>query len=266
MPGLRIARARLPAIHREAIVLIALLTDIHANREALEACLAHAERQNAERYAFLGDLVGYAADPGWVIDTVKEYVARGAIAVLGNHDSAVLSDPDVYLHPEARKAIDWTCARLSHEQLDFLAKLPLTVEAHGCLFVHASAAEPRQWEYVRGISDAITSMAASNCRVTFCGHEHTPALYGVFGGVDASCFFPTDERSIPLDAMGRWLAIPGAVGQPRDRNPAACYAIYDDVRGELRFFRVRYDFTTTAGKILDARLPAVFAWRLAEGV
>lgn len=247
-------------------MLIALLTDIHSNREALEACLAHAEQRHAERYAFLGDFVGYAADPGWVIDTVKEYVARGAIAVLGNHDAAVLSDPDVYLHPDARRAANWTRANLSPEQLDFLGNLPLTVEAHDCLFVHASAAAPTEWEYVSDKAEATKSMNATSCRVTFCGHEHVPALYSLSAGDDASVFTPTDELAITLYTERHWLAIPGSAGQPRDGNQDACYATYDDARNELTFFRVRYDFAAAAGKILDARLPVSFAWRLGEGV
>src|SRR5580692_11688631 len=114
--------------------MIALLADIHGNREAMTACLADAERRNAERYVFLGDLVGYGADPGWVTDRAMDYVARGAIAILGNHDAAA--------------AIAWTRGKLDAAQRNFLEKLPLTVEDGDRLYVHASADEPARWHYV----------------------------------------------------------------------------------------------------------------------
>src|SRR6266542_2948627 len=98
---------------------IALLSDIHSNREALEACLAHAVRHQAERYVFLGDYVGYGADPRWVLDTVADYVARGAVAVLGNHDSAVL-DGTENMNETATTAIDWTRGQLGAAHRDFI--------------------------------------------------------------------------------------------------------------------------------------------------
>lgn len=247
-------------------MLIALLTDLHANREALSACLAHAEERQAARYVFLGDLVGYGAEPGWVIDTVMNYVAHGGLAVLGNHDAAVIDPAASHMHAEARKAIDWTRAQLTPTQLDFLRKLPLTAEANDCLFVHASAFAPEQWEYITGINEAIRSMHATHCRVTFCGHVHEPALYNLSGTGKVSAFTPAGDSSIPLSSHRRWLVIPGAVGQPRDGNPAACYALYDDVRGDLTYFRVPYDCAAAAEKIRDAGLPEQFGRRLEQGI
>jgi diadenosine tetraphosphatase ApaH/serine/threonine PP2A family protein phosphatase len=247
-------------------MLIALLTDLHANREALSACLTHAEARHPERYVFLGDLVGYGAEPGWVVDTVMDYVQRGALAVLGNHDAAVAGEPGNYMHGDVRKAVDWTRAHLNETQLAFLRKLPPSVEANGCLFVHASAAAPKQWEYISGTNEAVKSMHATQCRVTFCGHVHEPALYNMSGTGKISAFTPAGDSSIPLGAQRRWLVIPGAVGQPRDGNPAACYALYDDLRGDLTYFRVPYDCASAALKILEAGLPEHFAARLEAGV
>src|SRR5262245_30195195 len=128
-------------------MLIALFADIHGNREALSACLADAERAGADRYVLLGDLVGYGADPEWVVDRAAEMVADGAVAVLGNHDAAVLN-PSGDMNPVATAAIDWTRTRLDHGQRSFLAQLPLTVEQGDRLFVHASASAPDTWIYV----------------------------------------------------------------------------------------------------------------------
>ncbi|MGZ3253648.1 MAG: metallophosphoesterase family protein [Burkholderiaceae bacterium] len=246
-------------------MLIAVLTDLHANREALTACLDHAQQRQAERYAFLGDLVGYGADPGWVVDKVMEHVERGALAVLGNHDTAVAHEQHAQMHSEARQAIAWTRNQLSPLQLHFLQNLPLSVEAHGCMFVHASAAAPSQWEYITGTLEATRSMYATTCRLTFCGHVHIPALYNLSGTGKVSSFAPNGDSSIPLGTQRHWLVIPGAVGQPRDGNPAACYAMFNTETNELTYYRMPYDCETAANKILAAGLPVSFSQRLLVG-
>jgi diadenosine tetraphosphatase ApaH/serine/threonine PP2A family protein phosphatase len=246
-------------------MLTAILTDLHANREALAACLADAEARGAQRYAFLGDLVGYGADPCWVIDTVMEYVQRGALAVMGNHDEAVVVQVRKQMHAEARAAVEWTQAQLSDAQRNFLTRLPMTIEDNGCLFVHATAARPQEWDYITGTLEAVTSMHATRCRLTFCGHVHEPALYNLAPTGKVASFTPKNDYRIPLSTHRRWLAIPGSVGQPRDGNPAACYALFDDLRNELAFLRVPYDHATAARKIREAGLPDYFAARLEHG-
>jgi diadenosine tetraphosphatase ApaH/serine/threonine PP2A family protein phosphatase len=247
-------------------MLIAILTDIHANREALTACLAHAAERHAQRHAFVGDLVGYGADPGWVVDTVMAHVQNGAIAVLGNHDDAVAREPDKHMTAAAREAAAWTRSQLDQRQLQFLADLPLTAEHNNCLFVHASAAQPRQWEYITGITQAIKSMDATHCRITFCGHVHEPALYNLSPTGKVSSFVPTGDSSIPLGSQRHWLVIPGSVGQPRDGNPAACYALFDDVTHDLTYFRVPYDHDAASAKIRAAGLPPSLGTRLEFGL
>ena len=246
-------------------MLIAILTDIHANREALTACLAHAKERNAQRYAFLGDLVGYGADPAWVVDTVMQHVERGAIAVQGNHDVGVVQGSSKQMNQAAREVVDWTRAQLDETQLQFLDKLPLTQEANNCLFVHATAAEPKSWEYITGTLEAIKSMHATKCRITFCGHVHEPALYNLSPTGKVSSFVPTGDSSIPLGTQRRWLVLPGSVGQPRDGNPAACYAMFDDTSHELIYFRVPYDYESAATKIRSAGLPQSIGNRLEHG-
>jgi diadenosine tetraphosphatase ApaH/serine/threonine PP2A family protein phosphatase len=246
-------------------MLIALLTDLHANREALAACLAHAERLKAERYAFLGDLVGYGANPGWVLDTVIAFVERGAIAVLGNHDAAVLHGPRKTMNRDAQEVIAWTRAQLTVAQMKFIAGLPLQVEDGERLFVHANAWAPARWEYVLSAFDARSSMAATRCRLTFCGHVHEPALYHMGMGWRPAAFTPIVGVGIPLSAPRRWLAIPGSVGQPRDGIPAACYALFDTATSKLTYFRVPYDFESAARKIRNAGLPERFVVLLEEG-
>jgi diadenosine tetraphosphatase ApaH/serine/threonine PP2A family protein phosphatase len=245
-------------------VLIAIFTDIHGNREALEACLVHAERHPIDRYVFLGDLVGYGADPGFVVDTVQRFTQDGAIALLGNHDSAAIGTPES-MNDMAMAAIDWTRKQLTKEQRGFLQSLSLTADDDDRLYVHASAASPTSWDYVLDERGAARSLMATEAAVTFCGHTHLPALFCTTELATITSFDPDDGVAIPLTARRRWIAVIGAVGQPRDRNAAACYALYDDSLRTLTYVRVPYDVDTAARKIRDAGLPPFLATRLALG-
>jgi diadenosine tetraphosphatase ApaH/serine/threonine PP2A family protein phosphatase len=244
---------------------ISLLSDIHANREALAAGLAHAESVGAERYVFLGDLVGYGADPAWVIDTVASYCDDGAICVLGNHDEAVLTEPRSSMHAEARSVIEWTRAHLGASQIGFLKELSLQAELDDMLFVHANAWAPQRWEYILSPFDARSSMAATRSRLTFCGHVHEPQLYHVGPDWRAAAFTPVADTPIRLGTQRRWLAIPGSVGQPRDGIPAACTALFDTANRSLTFYRVPYDTAAAAAKVRAAGLPENLGRRLEVG-
>ena len=245
-------------------MLIAFLTDIHGNREALEATLAHALRHAIDRYVFLGDLVGYGADPGFVVDTVKEYAAHGAITLLGNHDSAAIGAPE-RMNDQAMLAIEWTRQRLDGRQRGFLAGLPLTMEEADRLYVHASAWAPAAWHYVTDAYEARQSFEATARRVTFCGHVHVPELYHLGAADKLDALTPVVGVEIPLLGERRWLAVIGAVGQPRDGVPAACYAVLDEERGTLTYMRVPYDIAGAMAKIRDAGLPSILAVRLEHG-
>jgi diadenosine tetraphosphatase ApaH/serine/threonine PP2A family protein phosphatase len=244
---------------------LALITDLHANRESVGAVMAHAATQGIDRYAFLGDFVGYGADPGWVVDLVREHMARGAIAVMGNHDAAVVQGPLPTMIPEARQVVEWTRERLDADQLAFLAALPMQVSDADRLFVHANAFAPAEWAYVLGRMEAVRSLQATNARFTFCGHVHDPKLFHLTGTGKIGDFVPSDGMPIPLSDQRRWLVIPGSAGQPRDGNPAACYATFDTAGSTLTYFRVPYDTEAAGAKILAAGLPQRLARRLEHG-
>jgi diadenosine tetraphosphatase ApaH/serine/threonine PP2A family protein phosphatase len=218
-----------------------------------------------DRYAFVGDFVGYGADPGWVIDRAREHAQAGAIVVLGNHDAAVVGKAPPSMRADARWVIDWTRARLTLAQLAFLRQLPLMHESGEMLFVHANACAPARWAYVEDAADAQCSMRATARRITFCGHMHEPMLYHLSESGKPGGFVPAQGLPIKLSAPRRWLAIPGAAGQPRDGDPAACYAIYDDCSTEITYRRVPYDHEAAAAKIRAADLPQSLATRLAGG-
>lgn len=242
---------------------LALITDIHANREAFEACIEQAHLHGADRLAFLGDFVGYGADPAWVVERVQDLVAQGAIAVRGNHDEAVARGASQHLVEDARRVIEWTRAQLTPEQLDFLGALPYTREDLGCLFVHANAVAPSGWDYVLGRTEAVRSMMATDCRHSFCGHVHQPALYHLSSTGKIASFTPVPGVAVPRHRQ--WLGLPGSCGQPRDGNPAACWAMFDLARQTLTFHRVPYDHEATAAKIIAAGLPRSLAERLSVG-
>ena len=244
---------------------LALITDLHANRESVGAVMAHAATQGIDRYAFLGDFVGYGADPGWVVDLVREHVARGAIAVMGNHDAAVVEGPLPTMIPEARQVVEWTRERLDAGQLAFLAALPMSVSDADRLFVHANAFAPEEWAYVLGRMEAVRSLQATHARFTFCGHVHDPKLFHLTGTGKIGDFVPSDGMPIPLSEQRRWLVIPGSAGQPRDGNPAACYATFDTASATLTYFRVPYDTEAAGTKIRAAGLPQRLARRLEHG-
>lgn len=245
---------------------IALLSDIHSNLEALRACLAHARQEGVDRHAFLGDLVGYCADPGAVIDTVAEYVANGAVAVKGNHDEAVETNRLASMSDGAADVLDWTRRVLTPAERAFLAGLPLSVQDGELCFVHASAKSPAAWPYVETAQDARESISASGATYTFSGHVHDQVLYfNTLAGKTAP-FRPTSGSRVPVPPHRYWLALVGSVGQPRDGNPAAAYAIFDDVAEEITFFRVPYDHVAAAGKIRRAGLPVWIANRIEHGL
>jgi diadenosine tetraphosphatase ApaH/serine/threonine PP2A family protein phosphatase len=244
---------------------LALITDLHANREALEEVLAHARAHGATQFALLGDFVGYGADPAWVVDQVRALVKQGAVAVQGNHDAATVRGAQPSMRPSARQAVEWTRTRLDAAQLEFLGQLPLTMRRGTALFVHANAHAPAEWEYVVGRGEAVHSLQATDARHVFCGHMHLPMLFHLSGTGKAGDFTPVPGVPIPVPAHRQWLAIPGACGQPRDGNPAAAYALFDEEEMTLSFQRVPYDHESAARKILAAGLPPEFAQRLHDG-
>jgi diadenosine tetraphosphatase ApaH/serine/threonine PP2A family protein phosphatase len=244
---------------------IGLLADLHANRQAMETCMAALEKLGCSHWVFLGDLVGYGGDPGWVIDRVRERVAAGAVAVLGNHDQAVVTDLPQSMSADTRAAILWTRGQLDASQLAFLRDLPVQIEEDDRLYVHANAWAPLRWGYVSNRLAATQSLAATAQWLTFCGHVHQPALYFLQAS-SANHFDPRAGTPIPLSTQRRWLAIPGSCGQPRDHNPAAACAWFDSTSRQLTFLRLPYDHDRAAHTIALAALPSAFAVRLLTGV
>ena len=245
-------------------MLLAIFSDIHGNRQAFEACLKAARARGAERFALLGDFVGYGADPEWVVETAMALVEQGAIAVRGNHDEAVNTKTES-MNAEAQIAIEWTRGRLDIAQRRFLAELPMMVEDSGCLFVHSEASSPQRWTYVRSTAEAAKSLISTPAHVTFCGHIHRPALYSMSVTAKMTSLVPKTDVSIPLLRGRQWLAVLGSVGQPRDGDPSAAFVLFDTNSCEITYCRAPYDIETAASRIRENGLPPWLADRLSQG-
>lgn len=244
---------------------LALFSDLHANRHALQACLADARARSASQYAFLGDMVGYGGEPGAVLEMVMEMALRGAWVIRGNHDDATLAplaDSDRADHAGAA----WSAAQLTGPQREFLAGLPMSHRHEFMLLVHASANQPERWTYVEDAQRAADSLDfAGDASHVFGGHVHEQRLF--FQGLVGKTmpFEPTPGVPVPLPRHRRWLATVGSVGQPRDGRNEAMYAIFDTGSLALTFVRVPYDHAAAARAIRAAGLPESNAARLALG-
>jgi len=251
-------------IAAEESVRLAVFTDIHANRQAFSACLDFAQARGAERMILLGDYVGYGADPEWTVETVMGLVEHGALAVRGNHDSAI-GTPTESMNAEAQAAIEWTRGKLSAGQRRFLAELPLSLQEEDRLYVHSEASNPSKWRYVQNTPDAARSIEATESHVTFCGHIHQPALYSMSSAAKMTSFVPTSGVPVQLLGGRRWLAVVGSVGQPRDGDPAASFAMFETASREITYCRVPYDVEAAAARIRENGLPLRLADRLLVG-
>jgi diadenosine tetraphosphatase ApaH/serine/threonine PP2A family protein phosphatase len=246
-------------------LIIAFLADIHSNIEALGACLKHASDNGADRYVFLGDFVGYGANPDEVVSAIARRAAEGAIAVKGNHDEAIEKRAG-YMNESTKQSIEWTRTALSAENRAFLSSLPLFKTEGAMCFVHASAAAPARWDYVDTPDAARRSADAMQATYTFSGHVHEQLLYFQGAAGKWSAFQPTPGSAVPVPRHRRWLALVGSVGQPRDGRPSAAYALFDSSREQITFQRVPYDHLAAARKIRAAGLPETHAHRVEKGI
>jgi diadenosine tetraphosphatase ApaH/serine/threonine PP2A family protein phosphatase len=246
----------------------ALLSDIHANLHALEACMAHARQQGVDKWAILGDIVGYGGEPLPVVETIMQLHHEGAVVLQGNHDAMAVSPPQAEGSLGAI-ASAWTYQQLPPACRRFLAHIPLTQRIGHMLLVHASAHEPKDWRYIdneRNAQQCLDAAAKDDAQThVFVGHVHHQSLYYQGAGRGLMSFVPTPGVPVPVMRHRSWIATVGSVGQPRDGDTRAMYAIYDDVNSRITFHRVAYDHAAAANAVRRAGLPEYFASRLEEG-
>lgn len=241
-----------------AVDRIALISDIHANLEALTAVLDDIRGQSCQRIACLGDLVGYGAEPAACVDLIRDCAD---LVIIGNHDAAAIGGVNVeYYGAYAREVLLWTRKVLRRGHLEYLASLRYLALYHGATLVHGSLYRPELFDYIQTTYDAYLTLQILENPVCFVGHSHVPITF--FQGDRVSY---TRAAELALEAGVKALVNVGSVGQPRDEDPRACYAIYDRRQRRVSIRRVPYDIEAAIEKMRRVGLPEAVGERLRYG-
>jgi len=238
----------------------AILGDIHSNWEALSAVLADADKRGVDGYVSLGDVVGYNANPRECLAKVREL---GCPIVKGNHDHYCSIDTPLNgFNPLAADVIHWTRNQLSDEERGFLAELPYKRRVENYTIVHSTLDMPDKWGYVFDRFEADANFTYQRTQLCFFGHTHVPLA---FERDENSNIMQGRYERIDLSVGRKYFVNIGSVGQPRDGDPRAAYAIYDMSERYIELYRLEYDMRTTQRKIIEAGLPEELAMRLEAG-
>ena len=239
--------------------LFAVLGDIHANLDALEAVLADCREQGVMDYLCTGDVVGYNARPHECLEIVR---GLGCPVVMGNHDHYVSSCQNLEdFNPHAAAVIEWTRKQLSQDEMGFLSGLPFVVTRMGITLVHATMDDPASFGYVFDHLQAEAHFSHQVTPLCFHGHPHCPMIYEKQIGA----VYRIDAQDFRLPVGRKYFVNVGSVGQPRDGDPRAAYVLYDPLARTIRFRRVEYDVAAAQAKVREAGLPERLAERLAVG-
>lgn len=248
---------------------IALISDIHANLHALYAVMADYQCEQCDSVVCIGDVVGYNAYPQ---ECVNEIRAIGCPVVKGNHDEEVVNLENTRMNPLARQAMEWTRSRLDEESLTWLRRLPLQrIERSQFAFVHSCLDQPQAWNYIMNANDATTSFQRQFLPLCFHGHTHQPKVFTWDGrhSVERTEYWQqlrdAGQVVVPLEMGLKYFINVGSVGQPRDGDPRACYAIYDSDARTVTLRRVEYDVAGAQQAVLAVGLPEYLADRLGTG-
>ncbi len=244
---------------------IGILGDVHSNMEALTAVVGAMRREGVEQWVQVGDVVGYGPEPSACIDLVRDL---DCVVCMGNHDAAVVGLLDTtYFNNFARAAIEWTRENVRPQDLDWLRNLPLVVRRETYTVVHGTLHLPEQFGYVISPVEAMDSIARQETLFCFVGHSHVPAIYMQRddGSRDLDVLYQS-EAEADVRGYRRVLVNVGSVGQPRDEDPRAAYAVVDTEARTACIRRVAYNIAGVQRKIRRAGLPEMLANRLALGV
>ncbi len=240
-----------------------IVSDIHSNMEAFSAVIADAQARGSFNEIWsLGDLVGYGPSPSECVELLRAYKHN---AVVGNHDLAAVGRLSLeQFNPYAAAANRWTAAQLTREQADYIGEFPMTLELDEFTLAHGSPRNPI-WEYLVTVDAAIACFTHIDTYWCLVGHSHTPFLCVPEGTAGAAFLAFPPDRLVQLDS-GALIVNPGSVGQPRDGDSRASYAIYDDAAGTIMHHRVAYDIAATQKKMRRNGLPDYLVERLALGL
>jgi len=253
------------ARRRRPTIRYAILSDVHGNLEALTAVLGDAAATGAHAVLCLGDLVGYGADPVACVERVGE---RATAVVAGNHEHGAVGLLTLeWFNPVAKAAALWTRGRLDDDHCRYLESLPLTTTVEEATLVHASPRHPEEWDYLVSAEDGFEVFGDFQTRLCFVGHSHRPDVWSLgSSGPEYTGYLAAPRARVRLEDGRRYIINVGSVGQPRDRDPRAAYAIWDRDERTVSIRRVNYDHRRAAEKIIAVGLPRSLADRLAHGV
>lgn len=241
-----------------------VISDIHSNAEALRAVMSRVRRKKFDWVVCLGDFVGYGAQPNQVLDMMRQVHGR-KLYIRGNHDRVAAGlEEGTAFNPAAREAAVWTRAHLSARNRRFLESLTIgPIDHHGILLCHGSPFH--EDEYVFTEWHAAQIFVEYVAPIILYGHTHLPVVFSLDGGGNVEGTLVREEATFRLEPGKRYLINPGSVGQPRDRNPGASFAIFDSSRMTAQFFRAPYDVNKAQAAIVKAGLPRALADRLQYG-
>lgn len=240
-------------------MIYAVLGDIHANLEALNAVLEECEKLEVEKYLCIGDIVGYNAEPSECLKIVRDLDPMGV--VMGNHDEQAAEETElVGFNPHAAFSIQWTRKELTPEEREYLGKLRLSVQLGRITIVHATLDSPRRWGYIFDKHSAGASFSYQFSQICFCGHSHVPLAFEKFGTIQGGKY-----KEIKIQPGHKYLVNVGSVGQPRDGDWRSAFVTYDSDENIVQLHRVPYDLKATQEKVIKAGLPERNATRLERG-
>jgi predicted phosphodiesterase len=241
--------------------MIALISDIHGNLDALNAVLEDIEKQGVNTIWCLGDIVGYGAEPSTCLEVVQNRCSR---VVAGNHDRLTVDDESLsFLSEHVRAGIIFAREKLTPEQAEWLRTLPYSFQEGNATVAHASLCHPEDFSYLATDLEAKLHFKSQVTPFSFVGHTHVPMITVEKGnGIE---WKEVGKEIIQLDKRGKCCINVGSVGQPRDNDPHPCYVIYDPSRDYIKAKRVDYDIQAAQKRITDAGLPQVNAARLSVG-
>ncbi len=241
-------------------MLCALISDIHGNLEALTAVLRDVEHFHVDAIHCLGDVIGYGPDPGPCVELVN---TTCDIKLMGNHEQAACGMLSVETYnPAARKSALWTIEQLSDAHFDMIRRYRIDAHRENMYLVHASPYHPDEWRYILSPEEALLAFSCFEEQICFNGHTHLPVIFSESPNGDPRLRV---GHSFMPDEHTRYIVNIGSVGQPRDKDPRACYALYDSTEEEIIYRRVEYDIKTAQQKMEAADLPEVLITRLSQG-
>lgn len=240
---------------------MAIISDIHSNYEALTRVLDDIKISRVDKIFCCGDIIGYGPSPNECIMSIR---SQNILSIIGNHEAALLGYIELdWFNENAKQAILKTKAILEPENLNYLKTLPKFIVENDLLFVHGSPLDPT-YEYLIDSNSISINIKNMQQKICFCGHTHVPFISWK-SSKEVELFYPKENFSINLNKNKKYIINVGAVGQPRDLNPKACYVVFDTENFKLEFKRLDYNFHVTQQKMSQLQLPEFLIRRIEFG-